>query len=155
MYENQMDPAFAGMKADLIFDNVESFPVGAANLAFGIVTGTDANGLLVAGPGTKVRGLTLHSHAVRGGVVAGVPGYVATECASVLTRGKAWVKVTASGAVTLDGPVKFAADGTCADAGANTLTNAVFRSAKITTQYGFGDIALVELHNPFSEVTGA
>lgn len=144
MYEDQMDIAFAGMKADSGADRVESFPVGADTLAFGVVTGTDANGLLVAGPGTKLRGITVHSHAVKNDT------YVKTECASVMTRGLIWARVTAAGAVTKDGAVKFAADGTVADAGANTLTNAVFRSGKISTTF-YGDIALVELHNPFSE----
>lgn len=148
MYEDQMDIAFAGMKADAGDDRVESFPVGAATLAYGVVTGTDANGLLVAGPGTKVRGITLHSHAVPGAT------YVKTECASVMARGLVWARVTTSGAVTDGGAVKFAADGTVANAGANTLNNAVFRSGKVSTA-AFGDIALVELHSPFSEVTGA
>jgi hypothetical protein len=144
MYDDQMDIAFAGMKADSGADRVESFPVGADTLAFGVVTGTDANGLLVAGPGTKVRGITVHSHAVKNDT------YVKTECASVMTRGLIWARVTAAGAVTKDGAVKFAADGTVADAGANTLANAVFRSDKVSTTF-YGDIALVELHNPFSE----
>lgn len=143
MYEDQMDIAFAGMKADSGNDRVESFPVGADTLAFGVVTGTDSDGLLVAGPGTKVRGITVHSHAVPGAT------YVKTECASVMTRGLIWARVTASGAVTEDGPVSFAANGTVANAGANVLNNAVFRSGKVTVS-GV-DIALVELHNPFSE----
>ena len=144
MYEDQMDIAFAGMKADSGADRVESFPVGADTLAFGVVAGTDGNGLLVAGPGTKLRGITVHSHAVKNDT------YVKTECASVMTRGLIWARVTAAGAVTKDGAVKFAADGTVADAGANTLANAVFRSDKVSTTF-YGDIALVELHNPFSE----
>lgn len=141
MYQDQMDVAFAGMKADSGFDRVESFPVGAATLPFGVVVGTDAQGLLVPGPGTKVRGLSLHSHAVPGTT------YVKTECASVMARGLAWVR--ASGTVTEDGPVKFGTDGVVSDAGANTLANAVFRSGKVSTM-SYGDIALVELHNPFS-----
>lgn len=143
MYDDQMDIAFAGMKADSGDDRVESFPVGADTLAFGVVTGTDANGLLVAGPGTKVRGITVHSHAVKNDT------YVKTECASVMTRGLVWARVTAEGDVTEDGPVSFAADGTVSDDGANALANAVFRSEKVSTTF-YGDIALVELHNPFS-----
>ena len=146
MYDDQMDVAFAGMKADSGFDRVESFPVGADTLPFGVVTGTDAQGLLVAGPGTKVRGLTLHSHAVPGAT------YIKTECASVMTRGLAWARAT--GEVTEDGPVKYGADGVVSDAGTNTLANAVFRSGKISTM-NYGDIALVELHNPFSAPAAA
>jgi hypothetical protein len=144
MYEDQMDIAFAGMKADAGDDRVESFPVGADTLAFGVVTGTDAAGLLVAGAGTKVRGITVHSHAVPGAT------YVKTECASVMTRGLIWAKAT--GTITKDGPVSFNASGVVANAG-TLLPNAVFRSAATTVT---GDtIALVELHNPFSEVAGA
>src|SRR5690606_19268437 len=144
MYDDQMDIAFAGMKVDSGTDRVESFPVGADTLAFGVVTGTDANSLQLAGPGTKVRGITVRSHAVKNDT------YVKTECASVMSRGPIWARVTAAGAVPEDGAVKFAADGTVADAGANTLANAVFRSGKVSTTF-YGDIALFELHNPFSE----
>lgn len=153
---NYFDPGFPGMKADSGDDRVESFPVKAPGLAFGVICGTDATGALVPGPGTKVRGGTIHSHAVRGqyNATTGQREYAATECASVMTRGLAWMRVTAAGAVTADGPVSFAADGTVANAGANLLANAVFRSAKVTTEDGI-DIAVVEFHNPFSETTGA
>ena len=144
MYEDQMDIAFAGMKADSGADRVESFPVGADTLGFGLVTGTDSSGLLVAGAGTKVRGITVHSHAVKNST------YVKTECASVMTRGLIWARVTAGEDVTEDGQVTFAAAGTVSDDDANTLANAVFRSGKVSTSQ-YGDIALVELHNPFSE----
>ncbi|WP_237173033.1 structural cement protein Gp24 [Paracandidimonas lactea] len=143
MYEDQMDIAFAGMKADSGADRVESFPVGAATLAFGVVTGTDANGLLVAGAGTKLRGITLHSHTVPGAT------YVTTECASVMTRGLVWAKVTAAQVVTDGGSVYAAADGTVSDLNTNTaVPNAKFRSGAVTVTGG--TIALVELHNPFA-----
>lgn len=144
MYEEQMEPAFAGMKVDSGDDRVESFPVGA-DLGFGLICGTNAQGLVVPGPGTKVRGITLQTHTI----AFNVNKYIATDCASVMTRGLVWAKVTAAGAVTKDGPVKYAADGTVADAGASTLANAVFRSAKVTLLDGTA-IAAVELHNPFA-----
>lgn len=143
MYEDIMQPAFPGMKADAGDDRVESFPVGSANLRFGAVCGTDAQGLLVAGAGVRVRGVTVHSHAVRGAILNGVAGYVKTESASVMTRGLIWAAAT--GTVTVDGPVSFDAAGLVNDAG-TAMPNAVFRSGKITTT--FGDIALVELHAP-------
>lgn len=142
MYENYQDVAFAGMKVDSGDDRVESFPV-AGNLPIGVVTGTDAQGRLVPGPGTKVRGITLQSHTIT------AQTYVQYDCASVMTRGLVWARVTPAAAVTKDGPVKFAADGTVSDAGANALPNAVFRSAKVTTSDGV-EIVAVELHNPFS-----
>ena len=42
MYEDQMNPAFAGMKADAGFDRVESYPVAADGLVYGVVVGRDA-----------------------------------------------------------------------------------------------------------------
>lgn len=146
MYDDQMEIAFAGMKADSGDDRVESFPVGASGLAFGVVTGTDATDVLVAGAGTKVRGISVHSHAA--GVRDGK--YAATECASVMTRGLVWAKAT--GTVTEDGPVSFSAAGVVSDTG-TALANAVFRSGKITVSGG--DIALVELHNPFAAPAAA
>ncbi|VFR81190.1 hypothetical protein RAN3_2534 [plant metagenome] len=143
MYGNYLDPAFAGMKGDAGDDRVESFPVGAAGLGFGLVCGTDASGILVPGPGTKLRGASLHSHTITGS------GYVQFDCASVMTRGHSWLQVAADGAVTPDGPVTFAADGRVGDDEANTLPNAVFRSAAVQVENGV--IALVELHNPFAQ----
>ncbi len=137
-----MDPGFAGMKADAGDDRVESFPVGQAALGLGLVCGTDASGALTApGAGTKVRGITLHSHVCAGTL------YVQYDCASVMTRGLVWARVKAGGAITKDGPVKFDPDGTVSDGGATALANAVFRSDKTTTLDG--DIVVVELHNPF------
>jgi len=142
-----MDPGFAGMKADSGDDRVESFAVGTATLQFGIVVGSAVGTDIVGGPGagTKIRGITLHSHAIPGA------SYALHDCASVMTRGLVWARVTAAGAVTKDGPVTYAPDGTVADAGGTLLANAVFRSAKVAT--ADGDIAVVELHAPFSETT--
>lgn len=146
------DAGFPGMKVDSGDDRVESFPVKAPGLAFGVMCGTDATGALVAGPGTKLRGGTVHSHAVRGqaNATTGEREYTATECASVMARGLLWMRVTASGAVTADGPVSYAANGTVANAGANVAPNCVFRSGIVTTAEGV-NIAQVEFHNPFSE----
>lgn len=142
MYEQYQAPAFAGMKGDAGFDRVETFPVGA-DTPFGVVAGTNAQGLLVPGAGTKVRGITLHSHALTAGV------YKQHDAASVMTRGLVWARVTTAGDVTVDGPVSFAADGTVSDDGATALNNAVFRSEPVAVD-GV-EIVLVELHNPFSE----
>lgn len=147
LYDKLMDPAFPGMKGDSGEDRVESVPVGAATLAFGIVAGKDANGLLVAGPGVKPWGLTLHSH-------CHINSYVKGDSASVMRRGLSWVTVTAGGAVTEDGPVKYAADGTVGNAGANTLANATFRSAKVTRNDG-SIVALVEMHSPLATAPAA
>lgn len=147
MYENRMEIAFAGMKADAGDDRVESFPVGSAGLGLGLVCGTNASGALVAGAGERIRGVSVHSHAI----MADKEAYLQYDCASVMTRGLIWCLVTASGTVTKDGPVKFAADGTVSDAG-TALPNAVFRSGAIETvnQTVEQTIVLVELHRPFA-----
>lgn len=143
MYENQMDPAFAGMKADSGFDRVESFPAGTAGLDFGVATGTDANGLLVPGTGTKIRGVSVHSHAA--GIVGG--RYAPTECVSTMTRGLVWGKAT--GTVTKDAVAKYdPATGIFSDAGSATIPNSIFRSG--ATAVAGGSIVLVELHAPFA-----
>lgn len=147
LYDKMMDPAFPGMKADSGEDRVESYPVGADTLAFGVVAGTNASGVLVAGPGTKVRGITVHSH-------CHLKSYVKFDSASIMRRGLVWALVTAAGAVTEDGAVKYAADGTVADAGANTLPNATFRSGKVTRGDGVV-VALVEMHNPVAVAPAA
>lgn len=142
-----MDPGFAGMKADAGDDRVESFAVGQLTLGFGLVVGSAAGAdvVLAPGAGLKVRGISLHSHAMPG------TSYKQFDCASVMTRGLVWAKVAAGGAVTKDGPVSYAPTGEVGDAAGTLLANAVFRSAKVTT--AGGDIAIVELHAPFSETT--
>jgi len=146
MYEDYQSRAFAGMKGDAGNDRVESFPVGAAGLGFGLVAGTDADGRLVPGAGAKLRGVSLHTHTITGG------GYLQFDSASTLTRGHAWAQVADGGAVTEDGPVHFDADGRVSDAGTE-LPNAVFRSGVVSVFDPAGvtsNVALVELHNPFA-----
>lgn len=139
LYDQMMDPAFPGMKADSGDDRVESYPVGATPIPFGAVVGT-TNKLLGPGPGTKVRGITLHSH-------CHPTQYVQGDSASVMRRGLVWAKVAPGGAVTEDGPVKYSAAGLVGNAGANDLPNASFRSGLVTRGDGT-TVALVELHDP-------
>ena len=40
MYDDQMDVAFAGMKADSGFDRVESYAVAADGLTAGVIVGS-------------------------------------------------------------------------------------------------------------------
>ncbi|WP_454691137.1 structural cement protein Gp24 [Achromobacter aloeverae] len=141
MYENYQPPAFAGMKADSGDDRVETFPVGA-DTPFGVVAGTDANGILKPGAQTKVRGITLHTHTITAGM------YKTGDAASVMRRGLVWAVVTANGTVTEDGPVSFSAAGTVSDGDATKLENATFRSVIVTAD-GV-QIAKIELHDPFA-----
>ena len=62
MYDDQMDAAFAGMKADSGFDRVESYAVAADGLTAGVIVGVDANGAAVAGKGTKAVGVVIRTH---------------------------------------------------------------------------------------------
>lgn len=140
----EMDRAFAGMKADAGNDRVESYPVASA-IAFGAVCGTNASGQVVAGAGTEVRGVALHSHTISGA------GYEQFDCASVMTRGLVWCAVLASEVIVEDTSVSFDAAGLCvvsAKAASTALPNAVYRSAPVAVEGG--EIVLVELHAPFA-----
>lgn len=155
MYEDQMEIAFAGMKADAGDDRVESFAVGETPVPFGSVvgsvgaTGDDAE-IVVPGAGVRVRGISVHSHTAGVGKYGpgGIPRQEQFDCASVMTRGLVWARAT--GAVTLDGPVSFNAQGQVSNTG-TPLPNAVFRSVAVAVTSPTDTIALVELHNPFSE----
>lgn len=143
-YDDYMDRAFAGMKGDSGNDRVETF-AASGDIPFGVVV-TSAAGSLSASAGGSgdIRGISLHSHAVKG------DAYAEGDAVSTMTRGLCWAKVDGSQAVTQDGAVYFAAaDGTVSDLITGiALPNAVFRSGKVTV--AGGDIALVELDHPFA-----
>lgn len=134
MYDDYLDPAFAGMKADSGFDRVESYAVAADGLTAGVIVGVDANGAAVAGKGTKAVGVVIHSHTPL------IP-YKQGDCVSVMTRGLCWVKVAAGKTVAKGEAVKFNAVGLLDNAATDSLKNAVIRDVK-------GKIACVELHAP-------
>ena len=134
MYDDQMDVAFAGMKADSGFDRVESYAVAADGLTAGVIVGVDANGAAVAGKGTKAVGVVIHSHTPL------IP-YKQGACVSVMTRGLCWVKVADGKTVAKGEAVKFNAAGLLDNAATDSLKNAVIRDVK-------GKIACVELHAP-------
>lgn len=132
--------AFAGMKSTSMDDYVETFPVGSAGLAIGVICGTDANGKIVAGPGTQVRGVSLHTH------TKPTTGYVQYDAAPVVTRGRVYARVASGATVTLNGAVKYDASGLVNDAAANTMPNAKVRGTKFTAD-GV-EIVEIELHSP-------
>lgn len=138
----EMDRAFAGMKADAGFDRVETLPA-AGDIGFGCVCGEDADGRAVAGAGTKVSGVAVHSHAITGG------GYSQFDAVSVMRRGLVWCPVVDAGDVTKNGAVQFSATGEVGDAAGTALPNAIFRSEAVSVEGGV--IALVELHAPFEQ----
>ena len=133
MSYGQMEPAFAGMKADSGDDRVESYATAAA-LDFGVVV-TDANGAVTAG-GVGA-GITVHSHAVQG------DKYPAQSCVSVMVQGNVWAKV-ATGETVVVGAAKFNAAGELAATG-TTLKNAAVRQVIAVTG---GNIAEVQLNVP-------
>lgn len=147
IYDDRMDVAYAGMKADLGFDDVETY-AAAGNIRPGVIVGDTTGERIVAGPGTRIRGLALHTHTIpRDG------GYREFDAVSVLRVRRGWALVTAGGAVTKDGPVKCAADGTVSDGGTTLVPNAVFRSGAVDV--AGGKIAEIELHAPFAVAPAA
>lgn len=138
MYDDYLDPAFAGMKADSGFDRVESYAVAADGLTAGVIVGIDANGAAVAGKGTKAVGVVIHSHTPL------IP-YKQGDCVSVMTRGLCWVKVAAGKTVAKGEAVKFDAAGLLDNSADDVLKNAVIRDVKSVAG---GKIACIELHAP-------
>lgn len=157
VYASYMAPAFIGMKADSMDDNVDTFACGASNVNLGVaVKRTAASALTVTNGGDAALcvGIALHDH-----IVGFYGSYRQYDAVSVLTRGRAWVAVSSGAGV---------ADGVIAKADASTgqfnttgvpVPNAVFRSAAIallnvdgvTTTLG----AVVELHSPWVDNIGA
>lgn len=139
MYDNYINPAFAGMKADSGFDRVESGAVAADGLQSGVIVGNDAKGLIVAGKGVKAAiGVTIHSHAQ-------LEPYKQGDCVSVMTRGLCWARVATGKTAAAGEAVKFDANGLIDNTADNTLTNATIRDVK---EVGGEKIACVELHTP-------
>jgi hypothetical protein len=137
----EMDKARAGMKADAGFDRVESLPAAEA-IQFGLVVGEDAQGRAVPGGGTRIAGISLHTHTKMG-------GYEQYDDVSIETNAPVWAQVIDAGTVTDGGDVEFDAAGRVQDADVGTaLPNAIFRSDAITLSDG-SVIALVQLANPF------
>lgn len=137
MYEEMMDKAFAGMKADSGEDRVETWSA-AASIPFGVIVGMDAQKRLVTGKGTRVLGIALHSHAVTG------DGYVQYDPVSVMTRGLAWVKCAAGDTSATNSYVKFNAQGEILNSAADQykIEQAIVRDTITTAD---GKLALIEL----------
>lgn len=150
-YANYMAPAFVGMKADSMDDNVDTFACGSANVDVGVAVQRTAAAALTCKNGASATlgvGVSLHDH-----IIGYYGSYRQYDAISVLTRGRAWVAL-ADGTGVADGVAakadpttgKFSTTGTLA------VTNAVFRSGPInllnidgvTTTLG----AIVELHYP-------
>jgi len=151
VYSNYMAPAFIGMKADSMDDNVDTFACGSANVDLGVAVQRTAAGALTCKNGASATlgvGVALHDH-----VIGYYGNYRQYDAVSVLTRGRAWVALAdATGVVDGAAAKADATTGKFSTTGAVVVTNAVFRSGPIsllnidgiTTTLG----AVVELHYP-------
>lgn len=137
-YQDIMQPAFAGMKADAGFDRVETYP-SAAEIPFGVVVGADAEGKITAGKSNRAVGIAVHSHAVT--------GYPAQSPVSVMTRGLVWARCGASDASDAGGAVKFNAQGEIDSTASDTLAHALVRDIAVADGVR---LACVELHSPLA-----
>jgi len=146
-----MAPAFVGMKADSMDDNVDTF-AASTTIDIGIAVQRTAAGALTikAGHSTTLGvGVALHDH-----VVAYNGGYRQYDAVSTLTRGRAWVALSDKTGVADGAAAKAdATTGKFSNSGTLAVTNAVFRSPAISLLNIDGvtttDAAIVELHYPF------
>jgi hypothetical protein len=153
-YGYYMPQAFVGMKADSMFDNVDTHPCGEEPIDFGVVVGkvsADTNGI---GPGAGIRvvGIAIHDH-----LVGSRERFHHFDAVNVLTRGRVWAKVKEGEEDNIaDGdPVHFDPETGEVGASGTPMSNAVFRSKHIVVPpvwphatLGSGLAAVVELHYP-------
>lgn len=156
MYENQQEIAFAGMKVDSGEDRVESFPCSAA-IPFGRVVATNPATAqtsavdnspigLPTGSFTRTRGVALQSHTASYAGTAPALGYAQYDCASVMTRGLAWVEAAAATAITLNSQLQYDAAGRAVVTG-TAMEGAIVRGPVQTLANG-QFVVPVELHSP-------
>ncbi len=155
IYDDQMEIAFPGMKADSGDDRVETFPAGIA-VPFGriVVTNpavtTKAHAtdnppafLPAAIAGQRARGVALHSHTV----VNTPEGYALYDCMSVMTRGLAWVEAVAATAIVENTQLMYNAAGQAIAAAGTVFERAVVRGP-VTTLASGKFIVPVEFDSP-------
>lgn len=138
MYQNQMNPAFAGMKADLGDDRVETF-AAAAEIPFGAVVGLTSDGSIERGQQNGAVGIAVHSHACG-------TQYAAGDAVSVMTRGHVWALCADADRSQPYDAAKFNAQGEIDSTASDELKGAVVRDVK--TLPNGKKIALVECHAP-------
>jgi hypothetical protein len=153
-YTQTMPTGMAGMKAEAIDDQVESYAAeGAIGFGLAVIRGTDLlkQVKLPAAGGGVFRGVSLQTHTIVQSS-SGVAQYADTDAVSVLRKGKVWVPVT--GAVTIDAPAFF--DNGSANAGADagkfsatddSSTDAVPTGLFRTSTSGAG-LAILEVNLP-------
>lgn len=161
-YSNYQAPAFVGMKEDSMDDNVDTFACGPTAIPVGVAVQRTAANAITIKPGTAAGlavGIALHDQIVAYWgtwpqlYLTANPSYQPTQAVSVLTRGRAWVAVSAATGI---------ADGVAASADPATgqfnttgtaVQNAVFRTTAISLYNADFTTsvlaAVVELHNPW------
>lgn len=155
-YNINQPEAFAGMKGEAVFDQVESFAVEpAAGIRFGLAVkpGTDPNKQVdIVDAGATIRGITVHQH-VEKALDTGDALYKQEQTAGIMRKGKIWMRV--SGTAPAVDAVVYAMVDTAADAGfaaaaagANNILIPTAIARKQSTDPDGNDIVLVEINLP-------
>lgn len=148
--------AIPGMKADSMFDNVDSYSARAA-INFGVVVGSTGTTIKVGASNTNMKGIALHDH-----LIGSRGGYNENDAVSVLTRGRAWARVAGAGTGIADGAKVFVTTAGLVQAtnagGGVEMPNAKFRGPTVALgsaadvvwggTAGNVNCAVVELHDP-------
>lgn len=140
-YDELIPAAFAGMKADMGDDRVESHPADE-NIPFGYSVWQVTDGGAVSKSNTGARkpiGIAVHSHAVTGN------GYRKYDSVSVMTRGLIWAVADIDRMPQAGTQARADADSGKITNNGVEIKNAVIRD--IRTING-EPLALVELHSP-------
>jgi len=146
VYSQNMNPAFAGMLADLSVKTVDSRAAqGEISLGFGVVGGTNPEKQVKVPSGniTGFQGVALHQAKEQD--ASGKVTYKDKDTVPVLTKGRVWVPVI--GAVAYDGDVYLIHTGANAgkftgSAGAN---QGQVGGAKFKTSTSTDGLAVLEL----------
>lgn len=155
-YNINQPEAFAGMKANAEFDNVESFAAEtAAGIDFGITVavGTDAvQQVKVPAAGETIRGIAVHKHVEKQS--NGNALYAQNEAVDVLRKGKIWMKAATGNSLAVDGVVYANIDVASEEgyathaAGSDNILIPTGVVRKLSTDPDGAQIALVEVNLP-------
>lgn len=154
-YQIDFNEAFAGMKGDMVFDQVDSFVAEGSDIPFGrgVRPGTDPERQVrLADVATTFAGIALHEHKEQSSAGVQDAAYKATDAVSVLRKGKVWMEQETSdiGTLAVGDPahINVAIGGAelgkvTSVAAANIPTGGIVR--KINTDL---NLALVEINLP-------
>ena len=152
------DVALAGLKADLMYDSTVALLYKQTDVITpGLVLHQLPDGSGALPSVTSTPASVPYGIFVRDALLDHAPTpfyYPASAPASgvalsIMQRGRIWAQVTTAGTCTAGGPVKYGADGTVSDTGANTLPHAIFKTVATPRSDG-SYIVIVELHAPLA-----